>query len=950
MEHQILICNEPSPQSPTPSSQKQQQQQSTKSTINEHHSQHVASSSSSSSPSLSLSSLGQNHHLNIRSQRNHGGSSSSYWMAINYQSILDQSSPTSDSSGYDSNTSIQSSIHSNYGDDEHYLYHYQQQQTSYNRNIRKRKQYDCNIDYVDSQQQQQQQLQTKSSLTNLNRISISHHQQQQQQSRRRQQQQQQLMNEPKTVISQLDYNLLNDQERILKQMLSIEYRYIPWNIIDMVYRSSTNNINEQTRFELIEWMHEVCEQYKCEPGIFSLSVNYLDRFILAKPNIPKQHLQLAGIVCMLIASKIRQCNTFDLEFLIYASDHAFTVEEILIWEQHILKELSWDVSSIIANDYLDYLLVILTNIIKKTNTCQKLNDEQQQKQKQNQQQCRRSHRIRRYSIVDNHHNHHHQQDDVDIERLRKSVRRISKNIENNDNVTDVGDDIDSLNISSSSLRKRKTSIRNLNHTTTKRIKSTTSRHDDDDDDESIVCEKQHNKSKNDDDDDDDHHHQSCSSTSSTSTTASTIEAIIRRHANTFIELCSIDITFVSVEPSVIASACVATALQGLDINRTLMKSPTDIKTSTTMMKMTPEQSISTTNYMITTNDNNSNNNNNGRHFIQSKSNDQHSIIPNDLCEQFLLAVEKQIGIDSHLIKSYAKLIDNLIRNESSSISSERNSMAIVDDVLMDMNLPEISSSSSSQMIINTNDMIVVPTPLSTTAANITISIDTNLPATMNAHCYNQQQQQQQQHSTINNTTFTIANSNHHNQQNYIHTTFAQVPCAKQLLLNNNRQQQQHDNCYIPQHYQRSCSLLHDTTNDNSSNGSQMTTTTTTTHWIDDISFKTQSSLTDLLSYLEHYHEDRENIPIFIQEQQQQPAPSSLINIDLDEDNETDDADDNDDEIDQENRPPSSLSSTTTTNIRDRSGHISQLTIDIDNEIDDNDHHHHDEGLGEDLYF
>ena len=75
---------------------------------------------------------------------------------------------------------------------------------------------------------------------------------------------------------------------------------------------------------------KVCEQYKCEPGIFSLSVNYLDRFILAKPNIPKQHLQLAGIVCMLIASKIRQCNTFDLEFLIYASDHAFTVEEILV--------------------------------------------------------------------------------------------------------------------------------------------------------------------------------------------------------------------------------------------------------------------------------------------------------------------------------------------------------------------------------------------------------------------------------------------------------------------------------------------------------------------------------------------------------------------------------------------------------------------------------------------
>ncbi|OTF74798.1 hypothetical protein BLA29_008113 [Euroglyphus maynei] len=155
-------------------------------------------------------------------------------MAIHqhYQS-LDQSSPTSDSSGYDSNTSIISSIHSSYGDDGEHQHH-------------RIKQYDYNENH-------KQQLRT--TKLNPNRLSINNHQQTTttaKQSRRRR-----LADEPESVISHLDHNLLDDQERILKRMLSIEHRYVPMNIIDTVYRSSTtSDINEQTRFELTEWMHE----------------------------------------------------------------------------------------------------------------------------------------------------------------------------------------------------------------------------------------------------------------------------------------------------------------------------------------------------------------------------------------------------------------------------------------------------------------------------------------------------------------------------------------------------------------------------------------------------------------------------------------------------------------------------------------------------------------------
>ena len=219
MEHQILICNEPSPQSPP----------------------------SSSTTSSSSSSLGQNH-LNLhRSHRN-----GSHRIAIHHYQSLDQSSPTSDSSGYDSNTSIISSIHSSYGDDEHHHYR------TNNRNCRKRKPYDSG-DH-DSQLQQQQQQQLQQTKSNQNRMSISHQQQQQQQLPP--QPRQRLAEEPESVISHLDQNLLDDQERILKRMLSIEQRYIPLNVIDAVYRSSTSDINEKTRFELTEWMHEVCK-YMC---------------------------------------------------------------------------------------------------------------------------------------------------------------------------------------------------------------------------------------------------------------------------------------------------------------------------------------------------------------------------------------------------------------------------------------------------------------------------------------------------------------------------------------------------------------------------------------------------------------------------------------------------------------------------------------------------------------
>ena len=75
---------------------------------------------------------------------------------------------------------------------------------------------------------------------------------------------------------------------------------------------------------------QVCEELKCEEVTFPLAVNYLDRFILTTPDIRKYQLQLVAVVCLLIASKLRQCDPLDLNDLSYMTDNSVTVTQILV--------------------------------------------------------------------------------------------------------------------------------------------------------------------------------------------------------------------------------------------------------------------------------------------------------------------------------------------------------------------------------------------------------------------------------------------------------------------------------------------------------------------------------------------------------------------------------------------------------------------------------------------
>jgi len=163
------------------------------------------------------------------------------------------------------------------------------------------------------------------------------------------------------VEPMLDKVILSDN-RVLENMLNAEKEVT----IKDYCANKDSNLAPHMRKIVTDWMLEVCEDQQCNPEVFFLSINYLDRFLSAV-NIKKNQFQLCASVCILLASKFSQVVPITTDKLVIYTDRSVTVEELRQWEIKILNVLQWELCSVTTHTFLEHFIPGLSSDLSNAN-------------------------------------------------------------------------------------------------------------------------------------------------------------------------------------------------------------------------------------------------------------------------------------------------------------------------------------------------------------------------------------------------------------------------------------------------------------------------------------------------------------------------------------------------------------------------------------------------------
>ena len=149
---------------------------------------------------------------------------------------------------------------------------------------------------------------------------------------------------PKDYLNIIYYNLLQEEHKGIKPMIIYNY------MVDQ------NEINEQMRSILIDWLTDVHHKFQFRDETLFMTVLIIDRYCTIR-QISRNKLQLLGVTSMMIASKHEEIDFPKIEDFIYITDNAYTKEEIVKLEFDILIALNFELLYPSPIKFFEYLSV-----------------------------------------------------------------------------------------------------------------------------------------------------------------------------------------------------------------------------------------------------------------------------------------------------------------------------------------------------------------------------------------------------------------------------------------------------------------------------------------------------------------------------------------------------------------------------------------------------------------
>ena len=110
-----------------------------------------------------------------------------------------------------------------------------------------------------------------------------------------------------------------------------------------MYMDSQKELAWTMRGILTDWLVQVHVRFRLMPETLFLAVNLIDRFLSARV-VSLAKLQLVGITCLFIASKVEEIVSPSIMHFLHCADASYTENEILQAERYVLKTLEWNLS------------------------------------------------------------------------------------------------------------------------------------------------------------------------------------------------------------------------------------------------------------------------------------------------------------------------------------------------------------------------------------------------------------------------------------------------------------------------------------------------------------------------------------------------------------------------------------------------------------------------------
>ncbi len=93
---------------------------------------------------------------------------------------------------------------------------------------------------------------------------------------------------------------------------------------------------------LMDWMMEVCAEFKLKRETFHYALNYVDRYLSKTKNVAKTQLQLIGVSALYLASKMEEIYPPRVTDFAKATDDGYSAEEICDMEKTLARALRWE--------------------------------------------------------------------------------------------------------------------------------------------------------------------------------------------------------------------------------------------------------------------------------------------------------------------------------------------------------------------------------------------------------------------------------------------------------------------------------------------------------------------------------------------------------------------------------------------------------------------------------